>query len=425
MNESGQYPRFRWLVLLSICLSLMTTYINQLDFAPLLQEIAKDLRIDMAIATNLMTVFLLCGAIALIVGGVLCDRFGIMFVTTIGLLCTSVPAVIMPWIGTSYASVLWARAFQGVSFGFIMCTIVPTIAVWFPFREKGLASGLMGSCVGLGSAIGVWAAPVVFLVIKSWQQTIAWLSIIGWVGIAISLLIVFSQKPQLPSQSCGDGIPVADPITLKHALSASTTWITVFANFFVAWCLFSIYNIIPAYFAADKPVGIGLGPMMSGNLMLAVMVAGIVGPVVAGILQDRVFHGNPKPVILIGFALTCIFIYPIQLFVIYTSLPVLVICLIIAGLGVQFLTPCLMVFVSKSYPFQIVGKMTGLIWGLGGFGGPVGLFACGLAVAKFGNYNGAITLMSLGGLTGFILAIFLAKPKQGPTIESLITSSKP
>jgi MFS family permease len=424
MNESIQYPRFRWLILLSMCLSLITIQVNQLAFAPLLPEIAKDLRIDMATATNLMTVSLFCGAIALIGGGVFCDRFGIMSVTILGLLFTAVPAVIMPWIGTSYASVLWARAFQGVS-GFIVCAMAPIIAVWFPLKEKGLASGLMGGCIALGSAIGVWVAPVVFLAVKSWQQTAAWLSIMGWVGLAISLIVAFSPKPRLPFQSDRAGVPVADTAALKHALSAPITWILTFVTFFMVWCLMSVYNLVPAYFAADKPAGIGLGPMRSGDLMLAVMIAGIAGPVIAGMLQDKVFYGNPKPVILIGFSLACIFIYSIQLSVVYTSLPVLVICLIIAGLGLQFLGPCVMVLISRSYPIHIVGKIAGLTWGLAAFGGPASLFVCGLAVAKFGNYNGAIMLMSLGGLAGFILALFLARPKQGPTIESLATSLKP
>ncbi len=409
-----------------MCVSLITIYINQLAFAPLLQEIAKDLRINIADATNLMTVFLLCGAIALIAGGALCDRFGIMFMTILGLLCTSVPALIMPWLGTSYAAVLWMRVFQGFSLGFIVCAIAPTIGVWFPIKEQGLASGLMGSGVGLGSAIGVWAAPALFMAVNSWQQAVAWLSIMGWVGLALSLVVVFSPKPQLPSQSHKTAeIPGGDPAALKHALSATMTWIIVLVSFFVAWCMFSIYSIVPAYLAADEPMGIGLGPMMSGNLMLTVMIAGMIGPVIAGTLQDKVFHGNSKLVILIGFGLVCVFIYPIQLPVVYGRLSVLAICLFIGGLGLQFLTPCLMVLVSKSYPIHIVGKIAGLTLGLGCFGGPAGLFGCGVALAKLGNYSGAITLMSLGGLAGFVLTAFLARPKQRPATEPDAAFSEP
>jgi MFS family permease len=415
MDEPVKSAGFRWLVLLSMCLSLMTVMINMIAFAPLLPEIAKDLRVDMATVTNLMTLFSLGAAIAFIVGGALCDRLGIMFVAILGLLCTSVPAVIMPWIGTSYASTLWARVSQGASMGFIMCAMGPIIAIWFPPKEKGLASGLMGGSVGLGSAIGVWAAPVVFLAVKSWQQTVAWLSIVGWVGLAMYLAIVFRPESRLPSQSHETSAPVADPTSLKHALSASITWILMPVNFFMGWSVMSVYNLVPAYFAADKPVGIGLGPMMSGNLMLAVMIAGIVGPVIAGMLQDKVFHGNPKPVILIGFALACIFIYPIQLSIVHDSLPILVTFLTVSGLGLQFLGPCIIVFVSKCYPIGIVGKMTGLTSFAGSLGGPAGQFACGLALAVFGSYNGPIMLMSLGGLAGFILALLIPSRLSGKT----------
>ena len=209
MNESIQYPRFRWLVLFTACLGFAAMQIGMIAYAPLLGDIAKDLGVDMGVATNLMAVFLFTGSIGLIVGGFLCDRYGIMFVIILGLLCASVPAALMPWIGTSYKAVLWARIIQGLSAGFLLCTMAPIVAVWFPPQEKGLASGLMSGSVSLGSAVGVLAAPAVFLALRSWQQMAAWLSLPGWVALMLAIVAVVSPKPQgLPSQSQSSGAPV-------------------------------------------------------------------------------------------------------------------------------------------------------------------------------------------------------------------------
>ena len=54
----------------------------------------------------------------------------------------------------------------------------------------------------------------------------------------------------------------------------------------------------------------------------------------------------------------------------------------------------------------------GLWLGLGAFGGAIGLFVGGLAVSRNNNYNAAITYISLAALLGFILGLFLKRPKE-------------
>jgi MFS family permease len=409
MNDSQNYPAFRWFVLLIASLGYAGGQINMIALAPILPEIAKDLRVDLPTATNLMTVFLFWASVALIVGGFLCDRFGILFVVVLGLLCASIPPVLLPWIGTSYGTVFWARLVQGLSMGFLMCAMAPIVAVWFPPTEKGLASGIMGASVSLGAAVGVLSAPALFMALKSWQQTAAWLSIVGWAGLALAAASAFMAAPQPPSKPQAHIALLNDKTPFKQILTSSFTWIGVLVTFFAAWCLQTLYNQTPAYFAADKPIGAGFGPMLSGKLMLSVMIAGMIGPIIGGLLQDKMFKGNPKPVMLVGFLLFGLFSYPIQFPAVYGQGLILVTCLVLVGAGVQFVYPGIVVLVSKSYPLHVVGKTMGLWFGLGAFGGAAGLFAGGLAVARQGNYQMAITLMALGGLAGFVLMLVLSR----------------
>jgi MFS family permease len=385
--------------------------IDIIAYAPLLGDIAKDLRVDMGVATNLMAVFLFTTSIAFLVGGFLCDRYGIMFVIILGLLCASIPATSMPWIGTSYRTVLWARIIQGFSVGFLLCTMAPIVAVWFPLPEKGLASGLMSGSVSLGSAVGVLAAPAVFLASRNWQHTAAWLSLLGWLGLPLALGCRHTSRT-FEAQSQSRVASSTEGTAFKQALSVPSTWIGVLVAFFSTWCLQTFWNLTPTYFAIDKPVGVGFGPMMSGKLMLAVMVAGMAGPVIGGAIQDKFFRGNSKPILLIGFILSGLFTYAILSPVVYTNKLVLVVCLILAGSGVAFLYPALVVIISGFYPIHIVGKMVGLWMALGAFGGALGCLVGGLAIAKFGNYNAAITQIALAAAIGFIFALFLARPKR-------------
>ncbi len=412
MDELVRYPRFRWLVLLAACISNAALNLNMVSYAPILNEIAKSLNTDVGTATNLMAVFPFAGAVSFLVGGVLCDRFGIFFALILGNLCGSVPALLMPWIGTSYGTVLFARVVEGTAVGFCMSAMSPIMAVWFPVKERGIAGGLLGTSVALGAAIGFPVAPAVCASTGSWQQMSSWLSLVGWIAFALAFVLALSPKPMLPSGTGKAARPEGQNGLFRHALASPITWIAVFVTFFAAWLMQTIYNITPTYLAVDKPLGVGYGPAAAGKLMIGVSLAGIFAPIIAGIIQDKVFRGNPRPFMFIGFILAAAFILLILAPAVYGNPPLLVACIVLASSGISIVYPAITVFISITYPMQIVGKMLGICMGLGSFGGAAGLFAAGLCVARFGNYEGAISLITLAGVVGFVFAVFLKRPEQ-------------
>lgn len=111
----------------------------------------------------------------------------------------------------------------------------------------------------------------------------------------------------------------------------------------------------------------------------------------------------------IGFSLCFVFMYLLLLPVVTSANAFLLICVILAAAGVSVLYAALPLFVSLNYPLQVIGKVFGIIFGLGAFGGAVGLFAAGAAVEARGNYHLAITLISLAALAGFICVLLLKR----------------
>jgi MFS family permease len=415
-KESVQYPRFRWLVLTSAALSYITMGIGLMAFPPLLPAISANLGISMARANDFLSAPALIAAISLIFAGIVSDRFGIMVSLILSYLFAGVPLVLMPWIGTSYTPVLIVRIVSGLSAGFAFCVMAPIIAIWFPMREKGLASGLMGASVSVGSALGVVLAPLVFGAIKNWQQMIAWLTIPGWIGLAITIYATLREPPHPVEEH----VPVAEESAggaYKRALASPVTWVGVCVVFFAAWVMQCMYNYIPPFFSADKPMGTGFGPVVAGNLTLAVMLPGMVAPVVAGLLQDRVFGGNSKPVMLGGFVLTAIFTYLVVVPAVYLNLPLLILCLILTGAGIQFVYGLVPAYVSKAYPVSIVGKMVGLWMGLGMFGGAIGLVLGGLTVGRFGSFYASLLMTAIASVAGLIFVAFLKKLTDGKAVS--------
>ena len=161
MSTMEKRTGYRWLVLMAGCLAICSIYMDMIAYAPILGEIAKKLNVEMGAATNLMMGFVLSIACVLIWGGVVCDKFGITAAIVLGLLCSTVPTALIPWLGDSFTAVMLARLVQGASVGFVFATIGPILALWFPPEEHGTASGLLIGSISLGCAIGVFASPAI------------------------------------------------------------------------------------------------------------------------------------------------------------------------------------------------------------------------------------------------------------------------
>jgi MFS family permease len=407
MNESLKYPAMRWLVLLAGGLTVLAGNMYIISFASILPDIAGDLGIEIGTATNFMSVFMLVASISIIIGGLLCDRFGILVVLMLSALFASGGALLMPWLGKAYSTALVARAFEGIGTGFGFCLLSPIMATWFPKKEQGIAAGLLGTATALGAVIGYPLSSGVFAATGSWQEMSAWISIVGWVPFVLVIILMVLPKPELPSHA--PAMETSDVGVFRKQLAEPMTWICMLVVFFAAWQLQTIYNITPTYFSADTPLGLGLGYMTASKLMIGASLAGVVAPIISGIIQDKVFKTNARPFMFIGFALCCVFMYLLLLPAVNGANGPLLACIILAAAGVAVLYASLPLFVSLNYPLQVIGKVFGIVFGLGAFGGATGLFAAGVAVDANGNYHLAITLISLAALAGLVCVLFLRR----------------
>ena len=404
MTVSAQESGFRWLVLIAAILGYISLQVDNLSIAAVLPQVAASLNIDLGTASNLaMTTFLVAAFIVLLtVGGVVADKLGVIASILMGSLCAAVPMALMPWIGHSGIGLAVARFFEGCSSGFLFPAMGPIIGLWFPHRQKGMAGGLMSAAVAIGSAAGVLLGPVVLAHVGSWQAMNAVLSIFGWVTFAFALVLAFLPKPALASH----GGPA--PAIIKRALLSRLTLFGVLVAFMANWDMQCLYSLTPTYLAADKPIGVGYGAMTAAQLMIGVtLLAGILGPLVCGMLLDKVFKGSTRPVLLMGFALMCVFVFLLTVPAIVGNIPVLEIVLILAGFGPQFVLPAIFYFIASSYAPQVVGITSGIWMGVGTFGAAMGLFVAGITIKSQHSYLPSLAMQTLTALVGFLLVFAL------------------
>ena len=409
MKVSAQDSGFRWLILISAILGYIILQLANLSMAPVLPQVAASLNLDLGTASNVvMTTFLFAACVSLVlVGGAVCDKFGVIVSMILGTLCAALPMSLMPWIGHSATALAWARIVEGFSPGFMFPAMGPIIGMWFPIHQKGLAGGLMSSAVAVGSAAGVLLAPAVMPHVSNWQQMCAVLSVIAWAGFVFAVILAILPKPQLAFAGATHNAG-SDAALFKRTLFSPITLIGVLLAFMGNWEMQCLYGLTPTFLAADKPTGAGYGAMAAGQLMVGVtLLAGVLGPMLCGVMLDRIFKGNAKLVMLIGFGLLCVFVYLLTMTAVVGRVPVLETDLILAGFGVQFVMPTLYYLIAKVYPPQVAGKMAGIWMGIGTFGGVLGLYIAGITIKSQNSYHTSLVLQSLAALIGILLALAL------------------
>jgi MFS family permease len=280
---------------------------------------------------------------------------------------------------------------------------------WFPARERGIALGMAGACIPVGSFLGVLGAPLLFQHFGSWQSAVSLLSLFSWATLLYCIVIFKIAAPHAPKLSFAhDDSDVAE--VFRAAMRAPFTWVGVVTTFAVCWILWSAFSLSPSYFAEPKPVGLGLGPLVAGQLMGFIQLGAFVGPILGGLLLDKVFSGKTRIVLSMGFLFSLTYI-ALQFKTVYNNHLLLPIVLGVCGAGIGMLIPQIQSRISESYDHRIVGRMNGVWVGIGAFGGATGLFVNSLALKHTGNYVMTVNLISAAALFGLLLcALSLKKP---------------
>lgn len=411
MTAPNTFPKYRWLVLAVVSLGIMACYMNIVSYAPLITQIASHFGIDAGKAMHLMSSTYIVTAIALFFAGVVCDKWGVKATLVAALLFSTVPACFVPFV-QRFDVLMVIRVFQGIAPALVLVVVGPVAGRWFPPKQQGLASGLMMGALSLGAAAGLVIAPAIWERAGSWQIAVALLSALGWVVVVAGLFLRL-DPPAEPEPADVHVIDSDSSSLFKKAIASPATWVATGVFFFSAWGLHSLYALVPAYLSAPSPAGVGLNPVLSGKLSLALTLVGILSVLVGGVCLDRVVKGNYRLIIAFGFGLTALSVYLVLLPTVYNSHFYLPLCLMLAGWGIPFTSSSTVAFTIARYPMTIVGRMLGTLGGLGTFGGAAGVYVGGVTVARTGTFNNAIAFIAIAAVLGCILSCFLAPRTKG------------
>ena len=416
MNEVV-YSNFRWYVMFTLVICTATTAMGLIGPAPLIPAMLETMPQYSAGQLTLITMssFNLFVALSALFGGFLLDRLGVIRVFIGGLVLVSAGALLMPLIGNSFWGMVFNRMLQGCGTGPIMAAAAPIAAAYFPHKERSIVTGFQGFSVAFGVVLGLMIVPRMAAAFSSWQKALMVIGPIGIVGVVLALIIVFGPKPH-PAEAAEDAAEGPQPglaHAFRQALSMPVTWIAIACYFIMSWIFQGFNDVVPGYVGVEASSGLGslgLGMVKGGDYLVLAQVFFMGGSVLGGVITDKVFGGNGRPVMATGFLLGALFSWLIMADFVTTNEALLIFCLTGCGFFFSFVNPQAVGYIAKNYPREITGKLAGLATGIAIFGGWGGATVGGILIHLSG-YPASIHINVMGFcLAGFVIALFL-KPR--------------
>lgn len=410
-NDQIQYPRFRWFVLLTLCIVTATSAMIMIAPTPIIEAISETMGLSRGEVSGItMVTFNLFMALSAIAGGVLIDRFGVLRVWFACLILLIAGVVLVPYIGGTGRGMTLIRVLMGCGTGPIMAAIVTVAAQWFPVKERGIVTGIQGFSVSLGIFMGFRIVPQLFTSIGNWQTALAWLNAGNLIALILTLIVAFGPRPPIEQRDLVK-TPEKGGSDFKLALLQIATWAAIACGFLNSWEYQAFNDLIPNYLAVDPPVGIGLGVIGAGNFMSICTVAYMIGSILSGVISEKLFGGRAMPVVMLGFIISAVFAFAVKYPFVYSSNAILLLCLILIGFWAAVVNPQVFAFIAKNYPEHISGKIAGITMALFGFGSTLGLSAGSYALHKTELYLMSINLVVAAALVGIIASVFMKPPK--------------
>ncbi len=411
--KDDRYPGFRWFVLVAYVIITTATSFSMVAPAPLLGEISKSMKVDMGVATgSAMATFNWFMAIMALVGGFFIDKFGVVRMWLMSLAILTLGSLLTPVIGTSVPGLVFCRFLHALGTGFIMASVAAVAAQWFKPKEQTYVAAFQGFSVCLGIALGLSFVPRIFASTGNWMSAVAWTSVLPIIAFIFGLVVLFGPKPAAAAHAmpeiAGGNLSSGD---FKKALLASTIFVLALMGFIDSWCQQNYLNaMMPGFYAAAAPLGLGFGAMGSTKLALAAYFM-MVGTLAAPIFTENFFKGNPKPTVFIGLAVAAAFMLTFKMMTPESGDFLLIVAPCVVMFFSSLINPTIVGYASKHYPSSIMGRLGGFLMFFFAIGASIGQTISSVLLSETGSYTPPMMLMVIITFVGALLVFVLRPPK--------------
>lgn len=202
-----------------------------------------------------------------------------------------------------YFATIWMLNSYFQSFGAV--SLIKVNSAWFHVRERGVFSAVFGSMIQMGRTLIFILGPLI-AVQFSWQ----WLFFIPSLTILVMAAMTYLNVQDSPEAcglapypvedaSSGDSEKVSVSYVLRKIFTNPITLTIALAEFCTGFVRQGFEQWFPRYMVEVQHLQLN-SPVFQKNAV-AVVAAGIVGAICAGLISDWVFKGRRTPVAFLGY----------------------------------------------------------------------------------------------------------------------------
>ncbi|MCH2338583.1 MAG: MFS transporter [Pseudomonas sp.] len=265
-----------------------------------------DLMMEKAVMANLDALYLAAYAIGQFTWGILADRFGPRIVVFGGLLISAVAAALM---GTFATLPIFATCMmvQGLAQSTGWSGLCKNLGSFYATSERGRIFGMWSTCYAFGGLVASpFAGWMAYEVFGNWRA--AFIACAAVVAAVAMLFFIFQRNtpqdvglpPVEPLTETGDGTAKAHPsflACLKTILKNRNVLVLGLAYFMLKPARYAILFWGPVMVYERMPE---IGKIAAAVVPTAFEVAGLAGPILIGLLSDKVFGARRFPACVIS-----------------------------------------------------------------------------------------------------------------------------
>lgn len=366
-KQLDKAPAFRWWVLIMNLAIYSVFYISLNAAAAFTVQIQDSWGVNVTMLNMLTTTTQLVYVLFCTIGAAWASKLGDKKVVVIAAALLLASSALFPVVGTTYAGAMVLRVFQGAAGGIMSSSVVATTSLWFPLKQRGLASGILMGCIGLGFSITVAGGNILLGLGFDWQSSLALLVCVP--GLVITLLYAFTMKnvsdvypgyyaiaDMMPADPAADAKgPAVDtsklPGTMAQARKDKKVLALSTVGFICSWLILGFSAFLASLLINDMHIEGGF----VASIMSLTFIAGVIGSIMGGIISDSVFKGSRWQTLVISGLLVVVGL--LALLVVHGNAAITVM-LMLAYLGANMFMGPLWACVPSIVKAEIAGQTT-------------------------------------------------------------------
>lgn len=288
--------RRRWFICFLLFLATTVNYLDRQILSLLKPILDNELHWSNAEFGEVNAAFQASYAVGLLLFGGFVDRYGTKIGYAVSIAAWSVAAVAHAFAG-SVGGFLRARVALGLGEGGNFPSAIKAVALWFPKKERALATALFNSGANVGAIVAPAVVPLIALNL-GWHAAFVAAGLVGflWLGLWLAVYEVPEKSKLTPEEAAlirsdvdANASQAQPKIPWLSILRYRQAWSFIVGKFLTdpVWWFFLIW--LPDYFKKTRGLDIKSSWVHLVSIYAIVTVLSIIGGWFAGYLTRRGF----------------------------------------------------------------------------------------------------------------------------------------